>query len=160
MSYFYLPVLILATLCLGMQGCDRPNSIQSADISRTIAKNAMPSLIEATLANDVERVKSLLQNGIDPNTIYHTNTALTYAARDGFVEIAKLLVASDADINWIDGEGVTPLILASFKNHLAIAELLLNHGADKTVKDQWNRDALDYTLRRGKEDPIAQLLQR
>jgi len=119
----------------------------------------MPSLIGATLANDVERVESLLQNGINPNVIYNTNTALTYAARDGFTEIAKLLVANGADINWIDGEGVTPLILASFKNNLEITVLLLHHGADKKVKDQWNRSALDYALRRGETDPIAQLLK-
>ena len=159
MKNIYLPVLISAVLCLGFWGCDRPNQARSANVSSTIAKKAVPELIEATLANDAKRVESLLQNGTDPNTIYNTNTALTYAARDGFTEIAMILVEKDADINWIDGEGVTPLILASFKNHLEIVELLLNRGADKTVKDQWNRRALDYALRRGETDPIAQLLK-
>ena len=158
MGYVYFSVLMTAFLCLGLLGCDRPNYAQSTDVT-TISQNSVPAIIQATLVNDVEQVKSLLQNGINPNTIYSTNTALTYASRDGFTKIATLLVANGADINWIDGEGVTPLILASFKNHLEIVELLLNHGADKTVQDQWNRNALDYALRRGETDPIAQLLQ-
>ena len=88
-----------------------------------------------------------------------SNTALTYAARDGFTEIAQLLVDSGADINWIDGEGVTPLILASFKDHIEIVQLLLDHGANGAITDQWNRTALDYALRRGETDAIAQLLR-
>ncbi|MEM9484993.1 MAG: ankyrin repeat domain-containing protein [Cyanobacteria bacterium P01_F01_bin.116] len=118
-----------------------------------------PALIEATLAGDVEDVRQLLEQGTNPNLVYHTNTALTYAARDGFTEIARLLIDYGADVNWIDGEGVTPLILASFKDHIDLVRLLLAHGADVTVRDQWNRTALDYALRRGETDPIVQLLK-
>lgn len=117
-----------------------------------------PALIVATLAGQVEEVNKLLQQGTDPNLVYNTNTALTYAARDGFTEIARVLIDHGADVNWIDGEGVTPLILASFKNHIELVQLLLAHGADKTIKDQWDRTALDYALRRGEADPIVQLL--
>ncbi len=122
-------------------------------------KMATPDLIEATLAGRGHEVNQLLQQGTDPNLVYNTNTALTYAARDGFTEIARVLIDHGADVNWIDGEGVTPLILASFKNHLELVQLLLSHGADTTVKDQWDRTALDYALRRGEADPIVQLLQ-
>ncbi|WP_161634936.1 ankyrin repeat domain-containing protein [Leptolyngbya sp. Heron Island J] len=145
--------VILPMLCLG--SCTPAD--QPADaVSMT---ETTPSLIEATLAGNVETVSQLLQGGIDPNLVYNTNTALTYAARDGFTEIARLLIDYGADVNWIDGEGVTPLILASFKGHLELTQLLLEHGADVTVRDQWNRTALDYALRRGETDAIAQLLQ-
>lgn len=118
-----------------------------------------PALIEATLAGDLDDVRQLLEQGADPNLVHHTNTALTYAARDGFTEIARLLIDYGGDVNWIDGEGVTPLILASFKAHIDLVELLLAHGADVTVRDQWDRTALDYALRRGEADPIVQLLE-
>ncbi|MEM6254727.1 MAG: ankyrin repeat domain-containing protein [Cyanobacteria bacterium P01_D01_bin.156] len=124
-----------------------------------VSNETVPPLVNATLMGDLETVERLLQNGTDPNLVYNTNTALTYAARDGFTEIAYLLIEYDADVNWIDGEGVTPLILASFKDHIDIVRLLLAHGADTTIRDQWNRMALDYALRRGQSDPIAQLLQ-
>lgn len=155
-------------LCLGIAGCDgvqrslegdRLTLSPEASVSTSRPVSNPPPLISATLAGDVESVRSLLQTGIDPNGIYHTNTALTYAARDGFTEIARVLIDSGAEVNWIDGEGVTPLILAAFKGHADLVRLLLDHGANTTVRDQWDRTALDYALRRGEEDEIVRLLQ-
>lgn len=77
----------------------------------------------------------------------------------GFTDIARLLLDHGAYVNWIDGEGVTPLILASFKDHIELVQLLLDYGADITVHDQWNQTALDYALRRGESDPTVQLLK-
>ncbi|MGD1943690.1 MAG: ankyrin repeat domain-containing protein [Leptolyngbyaceae cyanobacterium] len=131
----------------------------SGGASATASDAAPPPLIAATLAGDLDQVQSLLDGGTDPNLIYHTNTALIYAARDGFTEIAAGLIAAGAEVNWVDGEGVTPLILAAFKGHGELAALLLDHGADPTVVDQWGRTALDYALRRGEDDAISQLLQ-
>jgi len=131
----------------------------AANTDAHTASNGAPPLIEATLNGQTDTVRSLLRSGADTNAVYRTNTALTYAARDGFLDIARLLIDAGADVNWIDGEGVTPLILASFKDHEAIVRLLLDHGADPTIQDQWNRTALDYALRRGDDDPIAQRLQ-
>ncbi|MGD1855710.1 MAG: ankyrin repeat domain-containing protein [Leptolyngbyaceae cyanobacterium] len=127
--------------------------------SQTVAEPAAPPLVAATLVGDVDAVRSQLAAGTDPDIVYNTNTPLIYAARDGFIEIARLLIDHGADVNWIDGEGVTPLILASFKDHIELVQLLLDHGADPTVRDQWNQTALDYALRRGDSDPIAQLLR-
>ena len=80
--------------------------------------------------------------------------------RDGRVEMVRLLIARGADVNWIDGERVTPLILASFKNHETIVRMLIAEKADRTVRDKWDRSALDYALRRGEDDPIAVLLRK
>ena len=124
------------------------------------APSAPPALIQATLAGDATAVMSLLAAGTGPDVVYRTNTALTYAARDGHTDIAQALIEAGADVNWIDGEGVTPLILAAFKGHVGIAELLLAHDADITVVDQWGKTALDYALRRSEDDKIAQLIQQ
>lgn len=157
-SLGYIGAIALCLL-LGTTGCNQPQ--QSAVVSSSVETSpaaAPPPLIEATLAGDLDQVRSQLAAGTDPNLVYHTNTALTYAARDGFTDIAEVLIDAGADVNWIDGEGVTPLILASFKGHVALTQLLLDHGADKTIIDQWNRTALDYALRRGENDEIVQML--
>ena len=72
---------------------------------------------------------------------------------------ARALVAAGASVNWLDGEQVTPLILAAHKNHPAVARLLLDAGADPAPRDRWGRQALDYALRRGADDPIARLIR-
>ena len=150
-------MLIVPGLGIGLGSCRIFE--QQTEIAAPVVAVMAPPLIEATLAGNVDDVRSQLDKGTDPNLVYNTNTALTYAARDGFTEIARLLIDHGAEVNWIDGEGVTPLILASFKNHIELVQLLLDHGADATVRDQWNQTALDYALRRGEADPIVQLLQ-
>ena len=39
-----------------------------------------------------------------------------------------------------------------------MARLLLDHGADKSLSDQWDRQALAYALPSGPNDPIAAML--
>ena len=176
MRCFWFLVAIAPLLSISMAGCEgetsplenQSTSPSTAPIVKKTPEPAPPPLIEATLAGDLASVRfpygeatpPQLQSGTDSNQVYRTNTALTYAARDGFTDIARALIDAGADVNWIDGEGVTPLILASFKGHTEIVQILLDQGADTTIKDQWNRTALDYALRRGNSDPIAQLLQQ
>lgn len=118
-------------------------------------------LIAAVKRGDRIVVEQLLDSGVAPDYAdQHNNTALIFAARDGFTDIAELLVERGATVDWIDGEGVTPLILAAFKGHEAIAAMLLQRGADSRIRDQWGRDALDYALRRGLDDPIAIRIRR
>lgn len=124
------------------------------------ADPAGEALIGAAKAGDLAAVQALLESGAHPDAHDRVdNTALIFAARDGRLEIARALIGRGATVNWIDGEGVTPLILAAFKGHLEIARLLLAHGADAELRDRWGRRALDYALRRGQDDPIAQLLR-
>ncbi|MEM7170724.1 MAG: ankyrin repeat domain-containing protein [Pseudomonadota bacterium] len=119
-----------------------------------------PALIEATLAGDLERVAHMLQSGVPVNSHDdHNNTALTFAARDGQSEIARLLIAHGAQVNWQDDEKVTPLILAAFQNYPEIVRILLAKGADPDIVDQWGRRAIDYALRRGSADEIYLLLK-
>ncbi len=116
-------------------------------------------LIAATKCGDLSGVQRYLELGISPDAHDRgRNTALIFAARDGHLEIVQVLIAAGATVNWMDGERVTPLILAAFKGHTAIVQLLLRHPADPMIRDQWERTALDYALRRGSAHPISILL--
>ena len=143
--------LILPGLGIGLGSCCIFE--QQTEIAAPGVVMAAPPLIEATLAGNVDDVRSQLANGTDPNLIYNTNTALTYAARDGFTEIARLLIDHGAEVNWIDGEGVTPLILASFKDHIELVQLLLAHGADITIRDQMGPDCAGLCPTAGRVRP-------
>jgi len=69
-------------------------------------------------------------------------SALLYAARDGRMEITKLLVDAKADVNQADVNGITPLLSAISNHHLAVAQFLLERGADPKSADQWGRTPL------------------
>ena len=57
-------------------------------------------------------------------------TPLHFAAQEGHIEIADLLICSGADIESKDMLKMTPLHWAVEREHIGIIELLLMHGAD------------------------------
>jgi ankyrin len=69
-------------------------------------------------------------------------TPLLYAARDGRLEPARLLVAAGADLELGDGNAITPLLMASLNGQIAVARLLVERGADVNADDFWGRTPL------------------
>ena len=58
--------------------------------------------------------------------------------------MATLLLATPGvDPSQANNEGCTPLIIACHENHLAVAALLLDHGADPHAADGDGDTALD-----------------
>jgi len=69
-------------------------------------------------------------------------TALLYAARDGRVEIERLLTTAKADLNQTEANGITPLMMAISNGNMDAAQHLLTQGADVKRADIWGRTAL------------------
>lgn len=86
----------------------------------------------AVFENNPEIMESLIRKGADVNERGERSSyPLHLAAKKGYVEVAQLLLANEADVNIRHKtNGETPLHLAAYKGHLEIAELLIRHGAD------------------------------
>ncbi len=69
-------------------------------------------------------------------------TPLLYAARDGRMEIVRMLLEAGADINQRDANEITPLIIAITNNHPDVARALIDRGADIKAVDWYGRTAL------------------
>jgi ankyrin repeat protein len=67
---------------------------------------------------------------------------LMYAARDGRLDSAQLLVAAGADVNLANADDITPLIMAITNNHVPVARFLIEHGADINAVDWYGRTPL------------------
>jgi ankyrin repeat protein len=57
-------------------------------------------------------------------------TPLQYACRNGYVDVVKVLLAAEADVNTADKVGFTPMHQAMEGRSAAVAKLLLAAGAD------------------------------
>ena len=56
-------------------------------------------------------------------------TSLSWASRNGHLDVAQLLLAQGAAVNQAKNNGSTPLSMASFKGHLDVVDMLRAHGA-------------------------------
>ncbi len=71
------------------------------------------ALHHAAAHNDAAAVQALLQAGADINAPTDTGTALHWAAAEGAKDALQALVDAGADVNAVNGQGVTPIILAA-----------------------------------------------
>src|SRR5215471_10061194 len=69
-------------------------------------------------------------------------TPLLYAARDGRIESAKLLLGSGAEIEHTDANGITPLLMAISNDHIEMARYLIDQGANVKAVDWYGRTPL------------------
>jgi ankyrin repeat protein len=107
-------------------------------------------------------VKELIAHGADVNAVSNINkwerqvtseprdkwlplgglTPLLFAARQGCVECAKVLLEGGAKIDTTDPSGISPVLLAIINGHYDVAGFLLNKGADPNLADDTGRTAL------------------
>lgn len=69
-------------------------------------------------------------------------TPLLYAAREGAVRIAGMLLDSGASIEQADANGTTPLLAAIINNNMSAARLLIEAGADVNAVDWYGQTPL------------------
>lgn len=117
---------------------------------QTISEKAW---FNAIATNDIPKVQMFLDQGIDVNLYnyedlenpYFGSTALHIACIYGYLELVKLLLTHNADIQILlinnDGE-VTALHLATQELHRDVVEILLQSGADVHARNQDGNTAL------------------
>ena len=73
-------------------------------------------------------------------------TALHYAARDGRLEVAQLLVEVGADVDQTTADGTTPLLMAAINGNYDLAMYLLERGAGPNLVSEDGAAPLYATL--------------
>lgn len=83
---------------------------------------------------------------------------LSVAAKDGHLDIVKLLIDLGEPPNAADADGFTPLMMALHWNHADIADTLLDAGATPTDEGPLWGSALRIAVRCGRREIISRLL--
>jgi ankyrin repeat protein len=82
-------------------------------------------------------------------------TALMFAAREGDLESARLMLDGGVDINFGDVDNVTPLVAAIMNKQYTLAKFLIDRGADVNVVDAGGRTSLYAAIDIRNEDWTA-----
>jgi ankyrin repeat protein len=69
-------------------------------------------------------------------------TPLLYAARDGRLEIARMLVGAGANVRAMEGNNTSALLIAIVNGQVGVARLLVEQGADVNTADGFGRTPL------------------
>ena len=85
-----------------------------------------------TQNNDLRSVEDITGRPMAETLVGKTGgmTALLYAARDGQMGAAEVLLDGGANIDQISGDGSTPLVLALLNGRFGLAKWLIESGAD------------------------------
>ncbi|XP_046403001.1 ankyrin repeat domain-containing protein 54 isoform X2 [Ischnura elegans] len=101
----------------------------------------------AASTNNVEEVRRLLNNGINPNCYdNHRRSPLHLSSCRGYAEVVRALLEYGANPNQRDALGNTPLHLAACTNNVAVVTLLLKAGTDVSSNDMHGRNPLKLAM--------------
>lgn len=151
--------VLLTAARTGVPGVLRALIEHGADIEAREGWYGESALIWAAAENHAEAVRELVASGADVNgrsalqsfprrrsgqsvlPLGHW-TPLMYAARANALATAAALIDSKADLDAVDPDGATALVIAIINAHYELAAMLLDAGADPNVVDNSGMGAL------------------
>jgi uncharacterized protein len=115
------------------------------------------ALMMAALGGHLTICKTLIAKGADVNK---TGWApLHYAATKGHLDVMKLLLENHAYIDAESPNKTTPLMMAVMYGTAEAVKLLIDEGADVSLKNEQNLTAVDFA-KRANRDSLAALIQK
>jgi hypothetical protein len=142
----YIPRPFLATILSHESPSDRPSDPEPKQ------------LFDAALLGSLAATTRLLEAGVHPNAYRDPfgATALLVAARGGHRRLCAALLQAGAEVDATDATGETPLAAAVRKVRPEVVRLLLEHAADRSRADRWDRLPLASVLVGPQSNPAEQ----
>ncbi len=120
-------------------------------------------LIYAVSAGKPDCVSELIEAGSDTEGVLHyvlSKMDRNYSQEDENMEIFRMLLNRDTDLNALNRDGLAPIHIAIRKNRYDIVEELLDAGANIEVRDDKKNTPLQLAVQKNKASVIQELIQR
>jgi ankyrin repeat protein len=127
----------------------------------TMSAAATAPVADAAMAKDRETVKTLLKNGADVNAAQGDGmTALHWAARNGDVELAQMLLYAGANVKATTRlGGYTALMMAADLGHADVVKALIAGGSDVKAANALGTTPLMLAAASGNSEAVTALVE-
>lgn len=122
------------------------------------SRNGDNALMIAAIKGNKPAVEALIGKGAEVNRPGWT--ALHYAAYAGNNEIVSILLDKSAYIDAESPNKTTPIMMAAWGGHIMTVKLLLDEGADASLKNEKGMTAIDFALHSNNKDIAEGLTYR
>ncbi len=123
------------------------------------ADNGWSAVMIAVAKGYVDVLAMLLDEGADPTLadVYGWTPLMRAGFENRTAALRLLLADGRVDVNRRGDNGITALHLAATQGHVEIARLLMAHGADPQIKDNYDRTASQIAMQRKHTDLLEAL---
>ncbi|MCL4747990.1 MAG: ankyrin repeat domain-containing protein [Burkholderiaceae bacterium] len=116
------------------------------------------ALMYAAMFGELAVVRQLVARGAEVN---HPGwTPLHYAATGGHRDVVVFLLDRHAYVDALSPNRTTPLMMAARQGHITVARLLVESGADPSLKNDSGLGAPEYLVRAGHPDEAKWMFER
>lgn len=121
-----------------------------------------PMAFDLCRNGDVEVLRELLAAGADPNIRnHHMSSCLTLAAEYGHLECLKVALEYGAELNVVDRDNDTPMIMALYCERWDVVEFLLEQDeCDLVTRNLRGYDPLNLACETGRVDVIRKIFSK
>ena len=146
------PALTLALQKKSLKVAEALIAWRTIDVNQ-LNPHAETPLMMAAMQGQVRLAEQLIARGADVNKTGWT--PLHYAATGGHVEMIRLLLEHHAYIDAESPNRTTPLMMAAYYGNPAVTKLLLEEGADLTLKNDKQLTAYDFAYSGPHKESLA-----
>lgn len=129
---------------------------RGADLHLATSDDRMPVYVAY---DDAETTRVLMKNGAKINRVVNGYSPLYLAASENHIEVVKVLLSFNPDLENRHDEGYSALAIATFKGHIDIVRLLLEAGANVNQRSDRNNFPLQYAVSNNREDVVRTLME-
>ncbi|XP_023727784.1 histone-lysine N-methyltransferase EHMT2 isoform X3 [Cryptotermes secundus] len=124
-------------------------------------KYSLKSFYQAAKSGNAEKLVQILGSGLNPNHLFREcsmGTALHAACSGGHLSIVHILLQAGVQLDVLDRDQNTPLMLAAMSNHNDVVKYLVKAGANVMIKGSDGMTALHLAAKAGNIESCHYLL--